>query len=60
MLGLLLLYASPLRNLLLAEQTKGILLAAALARGAKTVTVASPQKKAIRNYPIVEQMNIST
>lgn len=59
MLGLLLIYASPLGRTLIAEHTKGILLAAALARGAKSVTVASPEKKAIKNFPIVDQLNIS-
>jgi tRNA (adenine58-N1)-methyltransferase non-catalytic subunit len=60
MLALLLLYASPFQKVLLAEQTKGILLAAALTRGAHSVTVAHPpeKKKALKNYPIVEQLNL--
>ncbi len=61
MLGLFLLYAAPFHRVLLAEQTKGIILAATLARGAHSVTVAhqSEKKKALKNYPIVEQLNLS-
>jgi tRNA (adenine-N(1)-)-methyltransferase non-catalytic subunit len=40
-LALLLLYSSPLNRVLLAEQTKGILLGSALTRGAKAITVAN-------------------
>lgn len=60
MLGLLLLYAAPFKRVLLAEQTKGILLASALARGALKVIVAHQpeKKKSIKNYPIVEQLNL--
>lgn len=59
MLALLLLYASPLGRTLLAEQARGLLLGAALSRGAKAVTVANRERKALKNYPIVEQLNIS-
>lgn len=59
MLALFLLYASPLGRVLLAEQTRGILLGAVLSRGAKAVTVANHEKKALKNYPIVDQLNIS-
>jgi hypothetical protein len=37
MLGLLLLHAGPLNRVLLSEKTKGILLAAALTKGAKSI-----------------------
>jgi len=41
MLGLLLLNASPFGKVLLAEQTKGILLGGALIRGVESITVTS-------------------
>jgi hypothetical protein len=41
MLGLMLLNASPFKNVLLAEQTKGILLGSVLIRGARGVTSVS-------------------
>ena len=59
MLGLILLYAAPFRRVLLAEQTKGILLGSVLVRGAEKVTVAAPHKKTIKNYHIVDQLNVS-
>jgi hypothetical protein len=52
MLGLLLLYSSPFGRVLIAEQTRGIILGAVLVRGAKNVTVASPEKKGLKNFPI--------
>lgn len=59
MLALFLLYASPLNRVLLAEQTRGILLGSVLSRSAKSITVANHEKKALKNYPIADQLNIS-
>jgi hypothetical protein len=41
MLGLMLLSASPFQNVLLSEQTKGILIGGILIRGAKSLTTVS-------------------
>ena len=57
MLGLLLLYASPYKKTILAEQSKGIILGSLLVKGAGDITMVNTEKKGFRNYPIVEQLN---
>lgn len=59
MLGLLLLYSSPYKKTILAEQSKGILLGSLLVKGAKDISVVSTEKKGYKNFPIVEQLNIA-
>jgi hypothetical protein len=58
-LALLLLYGSPYKQVLLAEQSRGILLGSLLLRGAEAITVATPEKKSMRQFSIVDQLNIS-
>lgn len=59
MLALMLLHSGPYKNVLLAEQTRGIALAGVLAKKHGNVTVVSGKSNtSIKNYQIVEQMNI--
>ena len=58
-MGLVLLTATPLGVTLLAEHSKGIFLGGALSRGASKIIVAGTEKKTVRQYPIVDQMNFS-
>lgn len=58
MLGLLLLHAGPFERVLLSEKTKGIVMGAALLRDAKSVDFVSLEEKNIKNFPVIDQMNI--
>jgi len=58
MLGLMLLHAGPFGKVLMAEKTKGLLLGAALIKGASSVDIVSFDEKNLKGYPIVEQLNI--
>lgn len=59
MLALMLLHSGPYKNVLLAEQTRGIALAGVLAKKHGNVAVVSGKSNtSIKNYQIVEQMNI--
>ena len=58
MLGLLLLHAGPIDRVLVSERTKGIILGAALLRKANSIDFVSLEEKNIKNFPVVDQMNI--
>lgn len=58
MFAFMLLQASPFSNVLLAEKTRGLLLASLIQRSAKKITFCSEEVKSIKRFPIVEQLNI--
>jgi len=59
MFAFMLLQASPFRNVLLAEKTKGLFLGSLIQRSAQSVTVCCDEVKNIKRFPIVEQLNIN-
>jgi tRNA A58 N-methylase Trm61 len=58
MLSLLLLMGGPYGKVMLAEKSKGIVLAGVVLRGAEEVSVFSEESKSNKRYPILEQLNL--
>jgi hypothetical protein len=52
------LHGGPYRKVLLSEKTKGILLAATIIKSPQSIDFVSFEEKSIKNFPLVEQMNI--
>ena len=57
-LAFLLLQASPFKHVFLAEITKGMILGSLLMKEVKSIHTFSDEKKHIKRFPIVEQLNI--
>jgi len=58
MLALMLLNSGPFGHVLLAEQSKGILLGSLLIRGSKSINIVSKETKGLKQFPIVHELNI--
>ena len=57
--SLALLHGGKYDNVLLGEQGRGLLLGAVVERKPRAVTVVSGKKQTMKQYPIVDQLNIS-